>query len=822
MSVFRFPVLMAASVLCCVVVCLSGVQAQDDRTADFDIASQPIAKALITYARQAKLSIALPQALSYRDGKTRRLRGRYSHTDALERMLRGTGFSFELVNNRSVRVFRAPPQVVEATAPVDVAPELPHIEEILVTSLLRPDVPHKLPYSISTLQLSDSFGIGTNETFNIARKVASLNALQQGNGQTKLLIRGLSDGAFAGRSQALVGTYLDGSQISQNGPEPNLRLVDIDRLEILRGPQGTLYGSGALSGLYRVVTNKPDTSDFGLSATASLAVTKSGDPSQATSSTVNIPVIANRFALRAVAYYENNGGFIDELGTSEDGSDARSNVNSSEVWGGRVSAGLELDEWSFTLSGALQNIETSDSSYFVPSLGRNARVNSFPEPNDDLFRQLNANLDVDLGWADFTTDVSFIRRSFNEVADATSVELEFIDETEPNLQLERFDSDRELETISVESHLKSKPGERLEWILGAYYAFRREDLQYQLSAANNVISYDESLDEEQMEYALFGEATYFLNEKLAVTLGARGFTYDTSAVDTASGVLLLEEATLEGAQKQTGLTPKAVISYHPDDTTLVYAQYSQGYRLGGINIEGPNALLPGSPDATDTILENFASDQLDSFELGYKHQSFDRRFAINAAAFYADWSNIQAREFDDIGLPIVGNVGDARIYGAELDVLFRPWQNVELKGNVAYNKSDIVRSTMALGAQRGNNLPAAPRFSAGASVNIDASITDNILANVVVDYSYLDGSRLFFDQQASQAIEAHHFVNMQASVYWEKFRFTLFVTNLFDSRDNIFGFGNPFVSPIIPFEQDETISVSPRPRSIGIDIGYRF
>ncbi len=822
MSVSRFLVVMAASALVLAVVCVPTVRAQDDGPVNFDIASQSIAKALITYAIQAKLSIAMPKALSYRDGKTPTLKGRYLRTEALERMLRGTGFSFELVNNRSVRVFRMPPPIVEVIAPTNPGSEPPQIEEILVTSLLRPDIAHKLPYSVTSVRLDDSFGIGTNETFNVARKVASLHALQQGNGQTKLLIRGLSDGALAGRSQALVGTYIDGSQISQNGPEPNLRLVDINRLEILRGPQGTLYGSGALSGLYRIVTNKPDTDNFGLSATASFAVTQSGDPSQAVSSTVNIPVIANRLALRAVGFYENNGGFVDELGLEQDGIDSRSDVNSSEVWGGRVSAGLELDKWSLTLSGIFQNIEASDSSYFLPSLGRFARANSFPEPNKDLFRQLNANLEVDLGWADFSSDISFVRRTFDEIVDATSVELEFIDTTESNLLLERLTTDRNLETVSVETHLKSKPGERLEWILGTYYALRRENLRYQLNAANNVISYDEGLNEEQMEYALFGEATYFLREKLSVTAGVRGFTYNTDAIDTASGALLFEETTLEGKQKQTGLTPKAVLSYHPDDTVMVYLQYSQGYRLGGINIEGPNALLSNAPEASDTILENFASDRLNSFELGYKHQSVDRKFAINAAAFYADWSNIQAREFDDIGLPLVANIGDARIYGAELDVLLRPWQNVQLKGNVAYSKSDIVNPTAALGTMRGDNLPAAPRFGTGFSVNIDASLTDNILTNLIVDYSYTDGSRLFFDQQASQTIEAYHFVNLQASMYWRQFRLTLFVTNLLDSRDNIFAFGNPFVSPIDTTGQDESFSVSPRPRSIGLDIGYRF
>lgn len=822
MSVSRYLVILIAGVFCFSSVIVAGVQAQDADVVEFDIPRQPIAKALISYTRQAKISIAVPKVLSYRDGKTRRLKGRYTPTDALERILRGTDFTFELVNNRSVRVFRAPPQTFEEVTPIEPVEVQPQIEEILVTSLLRPDVPYKLPYSIASVHLSDSFGIGTNETFNIARKVAGLNAFQQGNGQTKLLIRGLSDGALVGRSQALVGTYLDGSQISQNGPEPNLRLVDIDRLEILRGPQGTLYGSGALSGLYRIITNRPDTSELGLSATASLAVTKSGDPSQAVSSTINVPVIADKFALRAVGYYENNGGFVDELGQSEDGADSRSNVNSSEVWGGRVAAGLELENWTLTLGGTFQNIEASDTSYFLPSFGRFARANSFPEPNEDRFRQLNANIEVDLGWADFTTDVSFIRRILDEVADATSVELEFADETEPNLLLERFISDRELETISVETHLNSKSGGRLEWILGAYYAFRREDLSYQLSAANNIISYDESLDEEQMEYALFGEATYFLNEKLSVTAGVRAFTYDTTAIDTASGALLFEETTLEGVQKQTGLTPKAVVSYHPDDTSLVYAQYSQGYRLGGINIEGPNALLPYATDDPDTILENFASDRLDSFELGYKHRSIDRNFTVNAAAFFANWLNIQAREFDDIGLPLVGNIGDARIYGAEFDVLLRPWKNVQLKGNVAYSKSDIVSSTTALGARRGDNLPAAPRFTAGASVNIDTSLTDSILANIVVDYSYVDGSRLFFDREASQAIEAYHFVNLQASMYWQKFRFTLFATNLFNSRDNIFAFGNPFVSPIDTAAQDEPFSVSPRPRTVGIDVGYRF
>ncbi|UTW54605.1 TonB-dependent receptor [Kordiimonas sp. SCSIO 12610] len=809
-------------VFACFVLVVSRVALAQGHTAgtlyDFKIKRLPLGKALFEFAKQTGVSISQPN-LSYRDGKARSLRGEYTLEAALEHMLRNSGFTFEILGGRSVKVLRKPPDVSipEPVAPVLVPILKPVIEEIVVTSLYRADTGQNLPYSISVATLNDTVGLQSEQTSNVARQIASFNAVESVNGQSKLVIRGLTDGSFTGRAQSLVGTYFDGAQLSFNAPEPGLRLIDVDRIEVLRGPQGTLYGSGALTGIYNVVPNQPDTSASEATVRAGFAMTEGGGFSQNYSAIINLPLVDDRLAVRASAYYEDLAGFIDDQRLQLE------NVNVQEAYGGRLALLYQVnDNWSLTLGGNFQDKVRQDSSYFRETLGDLVRDNFLQEPSEDRFEQLYLNLKGDFGWGKLTSSTSYIERTISRTLDASFNVPAIIGLSS---RASPFAEVRSIRTFSHETHLVNASGSRLEWLAGAYFARRQEDILSTLTVPGAAelpqISSDEifseALSETQLEYSLFGEATYYVTEKLALTGGVRGFHYDTDAVSRVIDLVLPRDDTVFGEQTQTGATPKFVVAYHWDHTTLTYAQFSEGYRLGGINFIGFTPFpIPGG-DGGQNLLGNFASDRLSNFELGIKTQAFNRKLTLNVAAFASLWRNIQALEFDPFGFALVETIGDARIFGFDADLVIRPLANMQIKANIGFAQSEITDTTSSFGALLGERLPGAPQFTAGTVFSYDFALQNSVPATVNIDYSFIGSSDILFDQQLSPQTDESHLVNAQMSVFLGGYHISLYVDNLFDTRANVFAFGNPFSSAVT----GDQITV-PRPRTYGVNVSFSF
>ncbi len=837
----------------------------------FDLNRAPIGKTLVEFAKQADISIGMPR-LSYRDGHTRPLKGSYALEDALVRILAGTPYTFRLLPSGSIRIVRkpeAPVGVPNGELGSDIDDDgRQFIEEILVSATKRVDAVQDLPYSIGTISGHQQEQLRAASTSDIVHRISSITATSQGSGRNKIVIRGLSDGAFSGRTQSLVSTYMDYTRVTYNAPEPSFRLADIERVEVLRGPQGTLYGSGAIGGLYRIVTRKPDLDEMEMRISSALSITENGDTSEDVTGMINIPIIDDALAVRSVAYYQKDGGYIDDVRLGIP------NVNRTRTWGGRFAVAIKPGEnWNFRLGTNLQTHAADDTNYYNGDLGRLERDNYLREPRDDRLLQIYGTIDAGFGWGDIVSSTSWMSRDIDTIFDGSFAVPKLIGlDVTPSA----FSIQRDIETITHETHLRSRPGGRAEWLAGAFFSRRNETVGSSLTiegAAQDLpfgptdTIYSERLMDDLDEVAVFGELTYYLNRKLSVTGGLRWFHYNddaTSDIDDAGTDPIVHAA---GQQKKSGFTPKFVLAYHADENLMLYAQFSQGYRVGGINLVGIRPLdeiaLPtnpgvptagtSAPDDSGTpgadpgvptedpvppidsgILDNFDSDELTNIELGLKSHHLGDRLVFNASVFYATWDKIQSTQFTFEGLPDIGNVGDARNMGIEVDFLYRHDRNFELQASVSWNDSKITRTIDGkFGTQVGLPLPGAPDFSVGMAMRYDIDLTDKLMASIGADYSYVGGADLLFDKNNSPRMDAYHLANMRFSLQNHRWGLSLFINNLFNSKANIFAFGNPFSLEALGsiIEPDIVASLGlrtgnqytpPRPRTIGLEVSWAF
>lgn len=795
----------------------------------YDVAPAVMADALVEFAKQSDISIVRPH-LSPQDGMANAVKGRFTLNSGLTRLLEGTGFSFEILSPTAVKIVRMQklPAVPDDMMTRD--PILPPVmEEIKVTTTRRSDFVDKLPYSMSVLSGAMLENLRGGSTNDAALKLVGVSATNQGNSRNKIIIRGISDGSFSGRAQALVTTYLDNSRMIYNAPEPSFKLIDISSIEVLRGPQGTLYGSGSLGGIYRVVTNKPVLDQIESDVTTSYRLTDGGGASQDYTAMLNLPVVTDRMAIRGAAYLENTGGYIDDVRLHLD------NVNKSELYGGRLSTSLNLSDWLTVTTGVnYQHQITDDTNYYNGALGPLKRDNYLQEPRYDLLKHVYMTFEGALSWANFVTNISWLNRDLDNDYDATLAVPKL---SALPLTPSRFKDDRHIKTISSETHFSSVDEYPFEWLTGLFLSHRTENL------VNNIVTpgsslvqgygptdilYTENLTEKLDEVALFGETTYYVTEKLALTGGLRWFHYNNSAVSLLDDVGLGNLSAATGKQKKNGLIPKFTVSYYANDAQLYYLQIAEGYRLGGINLKGPTADNSDDDaeeqadllDGDRTALTTFTSDKSLNVELGYKHKMLDGRLHLNTAVFFTDWNNIQSDQFDTTGLPVIGNIGNGRVIGGEVEMAYQPLRAVQLHANAAWNFSELTKINpvfgAAVGAVKGGSLPGAPTFTANLSGQYDFSLGSQMRGLIDLSYTYVGAAHLLYKAGATRQSDAYHLGSARFQVIKGMWRVAVFADNIFDSNANSFAFGNPF-------SLNDMDQVTPlRPRSYGLRLGWSY
>ncbi|WP_242447511.1 TonB-dependent receptor [Aurantiacibacter aquimixticola] len=671
---------------------------------------------------------------------------------------------------------------------------------IIVTATKRAANIQDIPFSINAQTADDIQRSGAVTIEDLSRNVAGLSVQNLGPGQSQVSVRGVSAGQVVRDQPGVkeqVGVYLDESVISLSLFTPDLDLFDLNRVETLRGPQGTLFGSGSVGGTIRYITNQPV---IGLTegvVEGNINRVDGDDLGYHLKGAINVPLGGN-VAARAVGYYTQYGGFIDAAGSG-----GGQNVNDGERYGGRLSirfdngAGL-----SVTPRVVYQRVEANGfNRQEVFNLYANPfTVSTDPFIFDDrqqflLLREgfedetLIADLvaDVDLGGIILTSVTSYtdreilVSRDASALTGSVSVDLD-LDNDAVFLPSNLRDT-TDLETWTQELRLASDTDGPLQWLIGGFYqdtsrfyrqrlptpgyaAFVDDALGDGTSAAvangfDNLDSpFNSDLPYDIEQFAVFGEATYSLTDRFDITAGARYYNFDETRTITTGGLFANGDAGQVDTTSSDGISPRVLLSYDITPDLTLNAQASKGFRLGGVNDPLNTPLCNDEDLALFGGFQDYDDESLWNYEVGAKAQG--RGFYANAAAFYTDISDLQVTlDAGSCSSRIVFNVPEAHTMGVEAEFGVTPLDGLDfvVSGSLLEAEFD---STLpdplagATGIREGNRLPSVPEFQVSVTGSYEFPIARNADAYFAAAFTHV-GNR--YTQPSDQEDNPRTFVS---------------------------------------------------------------
>nr|MEA2798659.1 iron complex outerrane recepter protein [Phenylobacterium sp.] len=694
-------------------------------------------------------------------------------------------------------------------------PPAPLVTEVLVTARRRPERLDTLPAGVSVISAEQLFATGAVDVRDTAGQLVGVLMTNLGPGRDKLLMRGLSDGAFTGRARSTVSTYLDDAPINYNAPDPDLRLTDVERVETVRGPQGALYGSGALAGVYRIVTNKPDPERLSGGLQVVAANTNGGSPSYETEGYLNVPIVQDRAALRMVAYYDDQGGYLDNVALR------LSNVDSTSRVGGRLALRVALgDRWTLDIAGAGQRLDSRDTQYTTLQNAPGRRANQVREASNNNFAQGAVTLRGELGWADLTASTSYVQHDYASLYDASASDALLVTGADLGIYSEAARIRRVVQDVV----LTSAGAGDVDWLAGIYGSLSQERTPSSLDVASTTAItpsvtaakaaakltriYNEERRDDLHELAVYGEGTWRFAPGWSASAGARAFDSELKVRSAIVGAPPTQPRDVNERSRFTGVSSKLSLQYEFADGRLVYGLFSEGFRPGGVN--STNFLTVLARRTT------FEPDRLENFEIGAKGRFLDRRLVVRVATFLDLWSNIQSDQYRASGLAYTANVGDARVQGLEAEAAYEWPFGLSIQANALFTTPKFTRTNPDFANQLGSGLPGAPRASGGLLARYDRPLPGDLTLRLVGEASVVGPARLTFDPTLSARTDTVIDAELLAEVVARRWSASLFVTNPADSSSNTFAYGNPFT-----FGQVRQVTPQ-RPRTIGVRLATAF
>lgn len=785
-------------------------QSRASETFSLNIPQQRADEALLTLALQTRRSLG--GDIRACRGVARGLRGAMTVGVALDRLLTGSGCAASVradgaILIRSVRPAPPPARsrpVAPASEAVNREAADTRLSDIVVTAERRPETPEEVAAALTAiagLQLEQG---GVTDMIGVASLTAGMTVTNLGSGRNKILLRGMSDGAFTGLTQSTVALYLNQIPITYSAPDPDLKLVDIDRIEVLRGPQGTLYGTGPIGGVIRTITRQPDFGAVYGEVSLTQSRTRSGGPNSDYSAMLNLPIPGGQAAIRAVAYEEQYSGYINDVALN------LPQVNEGRRAGGRVALSARLaPDWNFGTGLVHQSIDTEDTHYVIRGLGRFRRANLVREPHENDFNAAYVTLDGQAGWGRLDASIGYVRHDFRSRFDASPALIKF----GSRQLIGALDEDKDIELLTGELSLTSTQDSDFRWLAGAFLSTSDTRTDTTVSALQPVpgVAYAERRSDQLDEVAVFGEVTRDLTSRLSLTAGAR--YYDASYSVGSRVAQGAAQRRFSGAGRASGFSPKLALAYRLDDQWNLYAQVSQGHRVGGFNTAGPagqkftNAVgMPG---------REYGGDSLWNYEGGAKGFLWNGTLRARIAVFMAHWRNIQSDQFLPSGLAYAVNVGDGANKGLEIETTWRPTSGLEIRANALFADPEITRPSAAFNSRGDAGLPGVPAVSANIVASYHRPLWNGLELRADGHLAYVGASRLTFDAERRSRMGGYMSGRVSLGVEAAWWSATAFVDNPFDTQANTFAFGDPFRLP-------EGLAMTPlRPRTIGLTLNWR-
>ena len=776
---------------CVTVLCLAATPAAAQEVA-FDIPAGRLSDALVSLGAQAGITIGAndPNLASVR---SRPVRGRITVREALSRLLAGTGYRFAFVAPRTVRITRiaianAAPRPVDRPAPPPPAPP----ETLIVVTGSKQQTPLETfagTVRMTDIGSSDVGRFGVRGTEAVVARLPMLSSTNLGTGRNKVFIRGIADSSFNGPSQTLVGQYLGDIKLSYNAPDPDLQLYDLKRVEVLEGPQGTLYGAGSLGGILRLVPNPPDPANASAAFSGGLLATRHGEFGGDFSAMANLPIERDRLALRAVVYGASESGYIDDVGRGE------RNVNRVGVHGGRASLlWTPGDEWEIELTGLTQFVAARDGQYAERGLPPLARRSSLAQPFENDYQLGALTLRRRMRSLELLSTTSLVRHDLKTAFDAT--------EPVAGAPLQLFAEDVALTLLTNETRLSRPNSDGAGWVLGFALLHNTGEVHRQIGPPAAMLPIANARNETN-EVAVFGQASIPINERLTATLGGRLSIArsDGQVIDTAEDVD-------EPARTDFQASPTAALSWRAGDDALVYIRYQTGSRVGGLAVF---AIESG------TAAERYESDSLTSIEAGIRlGNSGTGPLSLNAAVSYAWWSDIQADLIDERGLPYTANLGDGGISGIELEASLQATPRLRLDAAAFLNASSLTDPAPAFAAADETDLPNVAAAGGRIGANFRAELAKGAVLSVDGAINYVGSSQLGIGAPLDVRQGNYFDSRVGARIDLGGLGLSMDVANLFDVRGNRFAFGNPFGLET----RNQLTPLRPRTVRVGIDVAF--
>jgi iron complex outermembrane recepter protein len=682
-----------------------------------------------------------------------------------------------------------------------------NLDEIVVTASKRPEALQDVASSVSVLSADQLSEQHLTQLTDYAAYLPGFNIINGGSpGLASIVVRGI---ASLGQG-SLVGTYLGETAVGSSGgwnvaatTALDLPPYDVERIEVLRGPQGTLYGASTMGGLVKYVPQNPDLNTLAGKLGADTSVID-GASSMATSvhGMVNIPLIPNVLAIRTSAYDTHTPGYVDNAFTGAQ------NDNAAEEYGGRLAVlwrpsqalTVNFDAiWHRSKADDLGEI-TYDGIAAVPkpdganiitanhSLGDLVQSHAFPQrfsKNIDLY---SVDVNWDSGPFDVVSATSWSRTRFTEVSDLTpsfGAYYPLLTGGAIPAGLNEEPVQGSLDKFTQELRLVSPQHQMLEWLAGVYYTSERAQLDersyafddsYTLIPAFAPNFFYAVVDTTYKEWAGFGDLTWHIIDSFDITGGLRYAKNDQRYIQDSGGAIL-PTAVVPASSSEGVLTYMANARYHFSDDTMVYFRVASGYRPGG-----PNSSLPGIPPS-------YASDKLVNYELGLKSEFLDRKVLIDPTVFYINWNNIQLIESNSVA-QYFANGGKAVSKGLELTTAYAPVAGLSLGFNAAYTQSEL--TSLDPGASyllTGYQLPNIPKWALSATAAYDWRLDNGWAAHAGAGVRRVDREwnavvGLASSASTSPAIElpAYTAADLNASVAVGKVTLKAFVRNLTNVR----------------------------------------
>ncbi|NOX69105.1 MAG: TonB-dependent receptor [Gammaproteobacteria bacterium] len=746
------------------------------------------------------------------------------------------------------------------------------LEEIVVTASKREMNMQDLAQSINVISTTDIKRQGLQGMEDFVRVLPGVSLASSMPGRNTIVMRGISTGTQEFRTDSQVAMYLDEQPITTISQQLDVRLIDIERVESLPGPQGTLFGSSSQAGTIRFITNKPNTDAASGQIDTGVYSINGGSESYDISGHINLP-LSDNFAVRAVGYVDHQGGYIDNvLGTTLEGSGTNADVvennfNEADYVGGRIAALWNVNEnWDLYLSAIGQKLDSKGSWESDPALGDYKVSRFFKETRDDKWYQVSGTIQGDLGFAEVLSTTSYFERDIVYEWDNMVYE-QWKDAYFAAYPLYNSDytygttfNDQKVERFAQEFRLTSSGDSRLQWMIGAFYedvtdgwffgarnpdfvgttawyaaqayaaynVYNGYDTQYPLPATD--IGYSNTFDKRIKQTAIFGELNYDLTDRWSVSFGARWFEFDRNESDNYQFPQGLPPAgsadtggTYSSDSTESDTIFKVGTSFQLSDNKMVYFLVSEGFRLGGSN----------SQRAADTGLvpQRYDPDTMTNYEVGFKSQWLDDRLLINVSVFDMIWDDIQISQFSVGGRwwlrgTINGGKGEAK--GAEITTTWNTTENLTLQFSAFFNDAkyteDIVRFSDVVLAGSPMTWSADRKYNA----SIDYTINDVFGGNLWLRYDYYyesekwDTLNNIVANNRSGLVPAYSISNAQIGLSRESgWDVTLIAYNVWDQRavnwlvTNTNGafFGDT------RFANDRTYAA---PRTVGLNFSKRF